>query len=345
MLRRPWAAWVLVSLVLSVAGFAQQDPPDAAAPAPDNRSDLVVARVSGEPITEKQVLSTIEVLARQTLLKPEQRQQRNSLLFKDALDNLVTLAIIKSEARKQNPAVDQAKVDQQIQQYAGRYASKEEFLKELQSQGVTEAEMRRSIEENLSMQQVLDRVAQDVPSATDQEIQKYYDGNLDKFAVPERAHVAQIFLRKNPGGTLEQQAAARQRLEEIRTEIEAGKIAFADAAVKYSQDSANASKGGDLGLVPRGLMLKELDQALFMTAPGGITPVVESQTGYHLIQVIEIKTAGMKSLEEAKPEIKQILEQVARQRAVQRYIGELKSKAVVETFMTAEEFDKRHPVQ
>jgi parvulin-like peptidyl-prolyl isomerase len=73
--------------------------------------------------------------------------------------------------------------------------------------------------------------------------------------------------------------------------------------------------------------------------------VIESTSGYHLLQVIEKKPAGKATLEEAKPVIQQYLHQAARQSAVQKYVQGLKSKAVIENFMTAEEFNKRHPVQ
>ena len=306
-------------------------------------SDLVVIRVSGEPITEKQVLSTIELLARQTLLKPEERRERNSLLFKDAIENLVTVTLLKIEARKQSVKVDPAKVDQQIQQYASRLSSREEFTKVLASQGTTEEEMRKSIEESLAMQQLLDTAPKDVPAATDQEIRKYYESNLDKFAIPERAHVAQLFLKKDPDSTAEQKAEIRKKLEQIRADIESGKIAFADAADKFSQDSANTSKGGDLGTLPRGQMLKALEEAVYRAAPGALTPVIETQSGFHLIKVIDLKMGGMKTVDEARPEIKQTLEQSARQSAVHKYLVDLKAKAVIDTFMTAEEFSKRHP--
>ena len=306
-------------------------------------SDLVVVRVSGEPITEKQVLSTIELLARQTLLKPEERSQRNSLLFKDAIENLVTVALLKNEARKQNVKVDPAKVDQQVQQYASRFPSTEEFKKALASQETTDEEMRKSIEESLSMQQVLDTATKGLPAATEQEIQKYYESNLDKFALPEKAHVAQIFLKKDPGITPEQRAEIRKKLEQIRADIESGKISFADAADRFSEDAANAAKGGDLGTLPRGRMLRQLEEAAYAATPGTLTPVIETQAGFHLIRVIETMMAGMKTLEDARPEIRQLLEQNTRQRAIQKYMAELKANAAIETFMTVEEFSKRHP--
>lgn len=324
------------------AGAAQASP---AAP-PSGGSNLVVVRVSGEPITEKQVLSAIELLeTRAALIKPEQKAQRNLLLFKDAVDNLVTMTALKNEAKRLNITVDPAKIDQQMQQVAKRYPSPEEFQKALAGQGLTEADARKSLEETFSVQQLLDLEVKEVP-VTDEEARKFYDANLNRFAHPEQAHVAQIFLKSDPNSTPEQKAELKKKAEEIRAEIESGKIAFKDAVAKYSQDTPNAPKDGDVGFVSRSqIQIKPLEEAIFATIPGSMAPVVEGPQGYHLVKVIAIRAAGTQPFDEVKSTILQGLSQEGRRRASQKYMDDIRAKAVVETFMTAEEFDKRHPVQ
>jgi parvulin-like peptidyl-prolyl isomerase len=359
MYRKRALTLILLFTALCYAPLAQEKPsstPEApaakpAGPAPpvqsapssvaDSSPNLVVARVSGEPITEKQILSAMEVLSKQTVIKPEQQSQRTAILFKGALDNLVTVTILKSEARKQSVIVDKARIDQQMQVFANQYPSKEEFEKAMARQGVNESEVRKNVEETWSVQALLDSAVKNVPAVSDAEIQKIYDNN--PFALPERAHVAQLFLRFEPDSTPEQKAEVKKRLEGIRADIESKKITFAEAVTKHSQDP-NAPKDGDVGFVARGQMIKSLEEAIFGTAPGNLTPAVEGPQGCHLVSVIEIRSAGKASLEEAKPQIKEQLEQMAKQRAMRTYVDELKSKATVENFMTAEEFDKRHPI-
>jgi parvulin-like peptidyl-prolyl isomerase len=346
MFRWPSIALILLSAALCFTASAQQQAAPAAAPAAkSNDSDLVVVRISGEPITEKQVLANIESLSTQALLKPEEQKNRNVLLFKGAMENIVTITVLKLEARRRNLTVDQAMIDQQIQQFASRYPSKEEFQKALASQNVTEAGLRKTVEDNLNMQQVVDQAVKDVPPATDEEIQKFYDANPEKFPLPERAHIASIFLKAAPASTPDEKAEIKKKLEDIRADIESKKMTFAEAAAKFSQDATYAQNGGDLGIVSRGQMGKEVEESVFGTIPGSLTPVVKSETGYLLVKVIELKPAGKAPLEEAKPAIKNYLTQVAKQAALQRFMKDLKSKAVIEPFMTAEEFGKRHPVQ
>ena len=348
MILRTRVALMCMAAILCCLPSISQEKAAEPAPAADADpagSDLVVARVAGEPITEKQVLSTIDQMVRQKRVAPDKLQERNTVLFKAAVDNLVTTAVLKSQARQQNLTADAAKVDLELQQISKQFPSREEFQKALADQGVTEAALRKSIEEALVIQQLWDQVTKNAPSPTDEEIAKYYDSNAEKFAWPEQVRAAHILLRADAKSTPEQKAEINKKMEAIRTEIESKAITFSDAAAKYSQDPSNASKGGDLGFFSRGQMVKPFEEAAFATKPGTLSPVVETQFGYHIIRVEELRPARKLSLEEAKSPIAQILNQMAKQRHAQSYVAELKAKAQIETFMTVEEFGKRHPVK
>jgi peptidyl-prolyl cis-trans isomerase D len=73
----------------------------------------------------------------------------------------------------------------------------------------------------------------------------------------------------------------RKKIEGIRAQVTAA--SFADLARRYSQDNS-AQKGGDLGVFPRGMMVKPFGDAVAALKPGEISPVVETQYGYHIVQ-------------------------------------------------------------
>jgi peptidyl-prolyl cis-trans isomerase C len=323
----------------------QQTPaaPPSTPAAADAESDLVVVRVEGEPITEKLVAAAINYLSRQKQPPPDLQQPHNVVLFKGAVENLIIEALLKKQARDQNIVPDKAIVDQQMQALLKRFPSPEEFQKALANQGLTEEQLRKNVEGSMSLQQVLNQAVKNVPEATDAEIQKFYDDNSDKFPMPEQAHAMHILLLTDAKSTPEQKAEIKKKIEGIRADIESNKIKFADAAKQYSQDPGSASKGGDLGFFPRGQMVKPFEDAAFTGKPGTLSPIVETQYGYHLIQTLEIKPAGKATLEDAKPSIKQYLDQMSKTKAAQQYTDGLKTKASVENFMTPEEFLKRHP--
>jgi peptidyl-prolyl cis-trans isomerase C len=333
---------------LCLAAFAQEPKP-AAAPSPQaaTNDDVVVAKVSGDPITEKQVLAVIDQLARQkqaqNQISPDQLQKKNAFLFQDAIDNLVIESMLKSEVKQQNVVVDKTKVDQQFQELSKRFQTPEKFQEAMKGQGLTEALLRKSIEDNLSYQQVVDQATKDVPAVTDADVKKFYDENPQSFAVPDQVHAAHILLRVEQNATPEQKAEIKKRLEGIKADIQSKKITFTEAAAKNSQDPSNAGKGGDLGFFGRGNMVKPFEDAAFATKPGEMSDVIETQFGYHIIQVIEFKPAHQRTLDEVQAQIKSYLEQRAKSTATQKYLADLKTKAKVEMFMTAEDFGKRHP--
>jgi parvulin-like peptidyl-prolyl isomerase len=180
-------------------------------------------------------------------------------------------------------------------------------------------------------------------------LMQFYNDNPKKFDMPQRALASRILLLVDPKSTPEEKEVVRKRLEGIRAEIENKTITFADAAKKYSQDTATAQKGGDLGLLLRGVekSVEDSDQsienAIFDTPSGSLSPIVETPQSYQFFEMREIKPAGRQSFEEAKPSIQEYLNQMARQKALQKYVQGLREKATIESFMTEEEFFKRHP--
>jgi peptidyl-prolyl cis-trans isomerase C len=344
MVRRIPMYLILLATVMCGTASAQQGAtPVASKPeVNEEETDLVVARVSGRPITEKQVVEVIDQLASQKRMSLDQLRERNTLLFKDAVDNLVTIALLKNQAQQQHVTVDKAAVDQQLQQISQRFSSREQFQKALAAQSITEADLRKNVEESITLQLVIDEAVKDVPGATEEDVKKFYDENPEKFEMQERVHAAHILLRVDAHSTPEQKAEIKKELEGIRADIESKAITFAEAAAKYSQDPSNAQKGGDLGFFTRGQMVKPFEEAAFTTQPGTLSPIVETQFGYHIIQVIEVKPAGKASLEEAKADVKRYLDQMDRRKASQKFVDELKAKATIEMFMTQDEFAKRH---
>jgi len=331
--------------VLAPGAMGQQ--PQAATPAvqiTDAPVDPVIAKIADESITERQVMEAINQLARQRPLTREQMQQKDVLLYKDALETLIGFALLKNEAREMNIAVEPAKVDESWQAMVKRFPNENQFKQTLLAQGMTETDLRKKLEDSLLFQKVVDSVVANPPAATDVDAQKFYDGNPQYFQIPEQVHAAHILLKVDPTATPEQKAELKKKLEDMRADIESKKTAFAEAA-KVSDDKSNAQKGGDLGFFPRGRMVKPFEEAAFAATPGTLTGVVETQFGYHLINVIEKRPVGKKSLEESKKDIMNFLDQKSKSEAIQKHLDGLKEKAKVESLMTDVEWTKRHPAK
>ena len=127
--------------------------------------------------------------------------------------------------------------------------------------------------------------------ATDAALKKFADDHKDVFtrAQVRAGHILLLVPADAPATARE---AARQKLLGIKQQVEAGKISFADAANKYSEDDANKAtpNGGDLGYFTRkGQFIEKFAASAFAMQKGQISDPVETEYGLHLIQVTDRK--------------------------------------------------------
>ena len=305
-------------------------------------SDLVVLRVAGEPITERQVIAVSVLLAQQKQSPARHAQERNVNLFRGAVDNIIIEALLRNEASRLNLSTRPGEGGATMAADGEEFPFAGGFSKSFGGPGPHGCTIAEKYRENMKMQQVLDLALKDVPPATDAEVQKFYDDNLKKMTRPEQVHAAHILLLVDKNSHAGARGGDQKKLEGIRAEIESKSITFSDAAVKYSQDSGNAKQGGDLQYFTRGQMVPPFEEAAFGAEPGSLSQVVETQFGFHLIHVIDKGAAGKIPFEEAKADIKDMLDASSQRKVVQQYLKDLKTKSTIENFMAAEEFIKRH---
>lgn len=347
MIRRSLVTITVFLACLPIMRSVGQSKPEAkAVTTPQISADNVVVRLLGENITEKQVLGAINQIAahaqQQQQATPQQLQQKDTFFFKDAVESLIGSVLIRNEGKLKNIVADKAKVDGTFQSLKSQFPNEEAFQKAMQGQGLAEPELRKSIEDNVIIQTVLEPIFQAIPAVTDADIQKFYDENPRYFEGSAQAHVSHIYVRTDVTATPEQRAEAKKKLEGIRSDIENKKITFAEAAAKYSDDKEDSQKGGDMGTLERGKLVQPLENAIYSAKPGDPSQIVETEYGFHLINVIEVKQATKTPLAQVKPGIQQFLDQRAKQDATRKYIETLKAKTKIETLISDEEWNKRH---
>jgi hypothetical protein len=142
-------------------------------------------------------------------------------------------------------------------------------------------------------------------TVTDREIRAYFEQHRDQFDGTQ-VHIRQIVRTAPAGMDVPQRKEAEQLLTDLRRQIEAGQLKFADAASANSQ-SPSAKSGGDLGFVHyQGDVPAPVAEAAFSLKTGQTSPVIHSTVGVHLVQVIERKP-GELSLEDARPAVLRVL--------------------------------------
>ncbi len=134
----------------------------------------------------------------------------------------------------------------------------------------------------------------------------YNEHKEDRFTTPPRVHARHILFSFPATATDEEKNKARAAATEVLTKARAGED-FAKLAETYSQDKASASKGGDLGFFQRGRMVKPFEEAAFALPVGGISDLVESQFGIHIIKVEANEPEKIQPQSEVEAEIRQEL--------------------------------------
>jgi len=138
---------------------------------------------------------------------------------------------------------------------------------------------------------------------TEAELRKIYQDNAKRFEVQESRQASHILITPESGSGAEAKSKAKARAEEIYAQVKKNPKQFAALAKKHSQDPGSASKGGDLGFFGRGAMVKSFEDAAFSMKQGEISPPVESEFGYHIIQLTGVRAGKAKTFEESRKEI------------------------------------------
>ena len=147
-----------------------------------------------------------------------------------------------------------------------------------------------------------DAVKKSIP-VNEQDVKTYYEQNAGRLSGQEERRASQILIAAPKNAPPAEREKAKARAEELLAQVKKAPDSFAELAKKYSQDSASAAHGGDLDYIARGAMIKPFEDAVFSMKKGEIAGPVETDLGYHIIKLTDIKTPKQRSFEEMKPEI------------------------------------------
>lgn len=150
---------------------------------------------------------------------------------------------------------------------------------------------------HLSFNDVLDKL-----HYTDQDLQAFYQDNLSAFTIPENAQAAHILVAVPKGADQAAESAAKEKIEKIHKELEAG-ASFDALARQYSDDKVSAERGGELSWFAAGEMVPEFEKAAFALSPNQVSAPVKTEFGYHLIKLENKKPQHVKSFAEVKEEV------------------------------------------
>ncbi len=174
-------------------------------------------------------------------------------------------------------------------------------------------------------------------TVADDDLRKYYQENEKRYTTPEERHARHILVKADKDAPGAERDKARAKAETLLADVKKNPGRFAEIAKANSDDEGSAAKGGDLDWFGRGAMVKPFEDAAFSLKAGETSGIVESDFGFHIIQVEGARGGEKKSFEAARPELEG---EVRSQLASQAF-----SKAAVEFGDTVyEQYESLAPV-
>lgn len=182
-----------------------------------------------------------------------------------------------------------------------------------------------SVRDQLTLLKVVDREVRSGVMVADPEMKRYYQEHRDRFALPEEYTLSQILIKpRSP----DEVADARAKGREVTALLKQGE-SFEDLALRYS-DGPTASRGGRLGLVRQGELLPAIERGVSNLVPGGISDIIESPEGLHIVRLDDKKPKQFRPFEEVRQEIQALVFQQKSEDMFQSWLADLKNKAYIE---------------
>ncbi|MGD9675675.1 MAG: peptidylprolyl isomerase [Candidatus Bipolaricaulia bacterium] len=221
-----------------------------------------------------------------------------------ALENLVTQAIVDDEIARRGITVSDdeasAEFERQFKEYlASQGLTEEEYVaKELAPRNLTLDQFREQAHGTIRTQlvnQALQRAVAGPIEISDEDLEAYWLENRATYDIEEQVRASHILV------------ATEQSASEVLAALDSG-ADFSALAKERSSDTGSASKGGDLGWFGRGQMVEAFEQAAFALAKGERSGVVQTNYGYHIILVVDRKEAVLHEFAEVRDKVRGDLE-------------------------------------
>ncbi len=333
---------VLMAIVLSGCNFIK------------NRDAIIT--INDEPITKQEYEKAFNSIAGNSMfaqmgvdLKNDQNSFLHLMLKDRVVNELIVKKLLNQEMNKRRIKVSDEDINVELKNIIDKIGSKEKFDEILKQNGITAAQFKNDLEEEVKIKKLVDSLS--LVSVGESEVNKYYKANMDKFKYPDKVRASHILISANPDEIREivvsdnsgKKLTKEQIDEKVKKELDeklqkANKLLievkkdptkFAKIAKENSDDTMSAQQGGDLGYFAEQEMVEPFSRVAFAMRPNTISDVIRTPYGFHIIYVADRIKAGTEPLMKVKQEIKDYLENQEKVKILQKFVDTLKNNAKI----------------
>ncbi len=291
--------------------------------------DRVVAVVNDEALTLSEIQEEGQPVVRKIFqdFVGQERERRLEEAEKQLMDDLIDRRLMYQVAKREGTLPSEAEVNGAIEDLKknNNVTDDAQFRAMLRSEGLTLEQVRRNIGERLAIARLVGRQLRSSIIITEEELQKYYQDNQEKYRRTPQAQIRHIFFGLSTGAD---EAAIRARAEEARQKLQAG-ADFGQIAREYSSASAGETPG-ELLTVHRGDLAPEIEAAAFSLPAGGVSSPIRTESGYHLIKVEQIQVESVVPFAEVRDAIRDQLFQEKFEPKRKDWLASLRAQAFIQ---------------
>jgi peptidyl-prolyl cis-trans isomerase SurA len=326
-------AWIFAP---AIAAALLATPAASRAQAQGQIIEEIVARVNDRIITLSDYQKALQALPQEVQQDCQQQQppctpdqtqaevaEKKKNLLRDMIDQ--QLLIQRGKDMGIDVETDLVKRLDDVRKQDG-FATMADFQKAVEQSGLTWEDYREQMGNQLLTRKVIQQEVGDKVNIGNDDVRKYYNEHKSEFVRPEEVDLSEIFL-KTEGKTPEEIAAIKKQADELHTRIENGED-FAALAKRYSEGPAK-DDGGELGEYQRGQLAKPLEDAVFKLDKGGLTNVIQTQTGFIILKVNDHYDAGLQPLDKVENEITNRLYAQKMEPALRDYLEQLREESYI----------------
>ncbi len=268
----------------------------------------VAATVNGRPISYAELDRAVNAQIPNPPTKSNSDQATQLRL--ETLRSLIDNEILVQRAEKAGLLASDVEVDAKFNEVKAPY-TQEQLQKVLDQKKMTVAELKSQIRREISVQKLIVKEISSHISISDNDLATFYNANKAGFNLAEnKVHLAQILVTPKPDPNVnnlksdkaQNDAEANTKIHNLELRIRQGED-FGSLAQNYSEDTASAPNGGDLGFVPESALANanpELRNGILDMTPGQVSPIIHTQEGYRIIKLISKEPAGQRQLSDPR---------------------------------------------
>jgi peptidyl-prolyl cis-trans isomerase SurA len=289
----------------------------------------IAAVVNDDPITTYEVEKEQNDMEKMLEKNPSGVNFDKAKIHETALDSIINKKLVANKIKELGIKVTDEEVRQAIEDVKRQNnISQETLVAALNGQGVSFDEYKSQLKEQLERLRLVSQEVRSKIQISEKEVREFYAAHPEKFETEGSFHALLITLSVPDNASEEEKKRIAEKASGIMAEVKSGKD-FGELAKKYSDD-ASARDGGDLGEFKQGEMVPEFEAVLTKLAPGEVSAPFATQSGLHIVKLVERSRGKSEPFEKVKGQIEEMLYKKKSEERFNQWLADLRKSASIE---------------